>query len=506
MKNPLFYLIGILCGLASCQSPNEHSHDDGHDHSHEVALDTESISLTAYSTNAELFVDFQPLIQNQENTLHIHVSLIGTRFLPAESGSVRAILSIDGEKIEGKADKPSEPGIFHVDIHPEVTGTGTLTIDFEGDRGKESFEMGNVEIFSSRATAELRKKESASGTEITYLKDQSWAMEFLSVPVAEVPFQEIIRTTGTILSAPGDETVLTAKSSGTVLFAGNKTITGSAISTGDKLFTIAASDLTESNPEVMYLEAKATYEQAKAEFERAQALVPDRIISEKDYLSAKTAFEHAQNTFRVMAKNYSEAGQSIASPTSGFLKNILVSEGQFVEAGTPLAHISKNKRLLLQAQVSQKYFQKLPEVSGANFKMTGHPEVFSTKSMNGRVVSFGKTTSANSPFVPITFEIDNVVQIIPGVVVEVFLKTNEKENSLVIPLEALMEEQGLFFVFVQTGGETFEKREVTLGGTDGQSVAVRSGLKAGERVVSKGAYAIKLASASGELPGHGHSH
>jgi RND family efflux transporter MFP subunit len=506
MKKPIFCLLVILVGIASCQNKNQHSHDDGHDHSHEVPLEIESIAITAYSENKEIFLDFAPLIQNQENILHIHVSNIEDRYLPIETGSVKVVLMTEGKRFEGKTGKPSEPGIFHVDIQPEVKGIGNLTVYFEEGDEKESFEMGQVEVFSSRATAELRKKEAPSATEITYRKNQSWSTEFLSVPVAEVPFQEIIKTTGTILSAPGDETVLTAKSSGTVLFSGNKTIIGSAISAGDKLFTIAASDLTQSNPEVMYLEAKATYEEAKAEFDRAQALLPEKIISEKDYMSAKTAFEHAKNNFRVMAKNYSEAGQSIVSPSTGFLKNILVSEGQFVEAGTPLAHISKNKKLLLQAQVSQKYFQKLPGISGANFKMPGHPDVYSTKSMNGRVVSFGKTTSAASPFVPITFEIDNVGQIIPGIVVEVFLKTEPKEKSLVIPLEALMEEQGLFFVFVQTGGETFEKREIILGGTDGQMVAIRRGLQTGERVVSKGAYAIKLASASGELPEHGHSH
>lgn len=500
MKKSFLAIIVLIWALTGCHS------NDGHDHSHEVSLDTESISLTAYSPDLEVYIDFQPLIQNRENILHIHVSRIGTRFLPTESGSIKAILSIDGRSFEGKATKPAEPGIFQVDIQPDNAGKGSLNIFYEGTNGQESIDMGQVEVFSSRATAELRKKPASSGTEITYLKDQSWATEFLSVPVAEVPFQEIIKTTGTILSAPGDETVLTAKSSGTVLFSGNKTIIGSEISTGDKLFTIAASDLTQSNPEVMYLEAKSNFERTKAEFERAQALLPDKIISEKDYLNAKTAFDQAQNTFRVISKNYSATGQNVASPSNGYLKNILVSEGQFVEAGTPLAHISKNKKLLLQAQVSQKYFQKLPEISGANFKMPGHPEIFSTKTMNGRVVSFGKTTSAASPFVPITFEIDNIGQIIPGVVVEVFLKTNAREKSLVVPLEALMEEQGLFFVFVQTGGETFEKREVTLGGTDGQMIVVRSGLKAGERAVSKGAYAIKLASASGELPGHGHSH
>jgi membrane fusion protein, heavy metal efflux system len=51
-----------------------------------------------------------------------------------------------------------------------------------------------------------------------------------------------------------------------------------------------------------------------------------------------------------------------------------------------------------------------------------------------------------------------------------------------------------------------KKEKSNLGGNDGKIVQVISGLKEGERVVTKGAYAIKLASASGAIPEHGHSH
>jgi multidrug efflux pump subunit AcrA (membrane-fusion protein) len=61
-------------------------------------------------------------------------------------------------------------------------------------------------------------------------------------------------------------------------------------------------------------------------------------------------------------------------------------------------------------------------------------------------------------------------------------------------------------VFVQTGGETFERRPVTLGHQDGGFVEVLEGVKPGERVASRGAFLIRLAAMSSTVPAHGHVH
>ena len=87
-----------------------------------------------------------------------------------------------------------------------------------------------------------------------------------------------------------------------------------------------------------------------------------------------------------------------------------------------------------------------------------------------------------------------------------YLKTVPIYNALVIPASALVEEQGIFYVYVQTEGESFQKREIKTGANDGEKVQVLSGLSEGERVVTKGAYQIKLSPASGALPTHGHEH
>ena len=95
----------------------------------------------------------------------------------------------------------------------------------------------------------------------------------------------------------------------------------------------------------------------------------------------------------------------------------------------------------------------------------------------------------------------------PGSFVEVYIKTTRDGNSLVVPNSAIVEEMGNHFVFAQLTPEFFEKREVQLGVTDGMRTEILSGIKAGERIVTKGAVMVKLAQATGTLDAHsGHVH
>ena len=71
---------------------------------------------------------------------------------------------------------------------------------------------------------------------------------------------------------------------------------------------------------------------------------------------------------------------------------------------------------------------------------------------------------------------------------------------------ALVDDGGRPIVFVQTGGESFERRPVTLGERQGGRVQVTAGVALGERVVTRGAYLVRLASMSTQVPAHGHAH
>jgi multidrug efflux pump subunit AcrA (membrane-fusion protein) len=63
---------------------------------------------------------------------------------------------------------------------------------------------------------------------------------------------------------------------------------------------------------------------------------------------------------------------------------------------------------------------------------------------------------------------------------------------MVVPKEAILDHEGKKIVYVLLSGEEFQRREVTLGDEYGGKVAILSGLEAGERVVTQGAYQLKL--------------
>jgi len=218
------------------------------------------------------------------------------------------------------------------------------------------------------------------------------------------------------------------------------------------------------------------------------------------------AYENAKVAYEAVNGKHSSNGVAVTATMSGFLKNILVKEGDYVAVGQPLATISQNNRLVLRADVSEKYYAHIPMMRSAYFKTPYDDQVYKLDELNGRFLSYGKSSANNSFYIPVLFEFDNKGAIIPGSFVEVYLLGNPMESVLSVPHSALVEEQGLFFVYIRLDEECYKKQEVSLGADNGERVQILSGLKAGDQVVTKGAYQIKLASASNAIPAHSHSH
>ena len=315
-------------------------------------------------------------------------------------------------------------------------------------------------------------------------------------------FEQVIKTSGQVLAAQGDESVAVATVAGVVSFHG-KVTEGMSVGKGSTLLTISSSNIADGDP---VQRARIAYEISKKEYERMKALVKNKIVSDKDFAQAEQNYENARISYEALAKGNTKGGQAISSPIGGYVKNILVKEGDYVTIGQPLVSVTQNRRLFLRAEVSEKYYPYLRTIGSANFKTPYDNKVYALKELSGRLLSFGKSAGDNSFYVPVTFEFDNKGDIIPGSFVEVYLLSTPMENVISLPRTALTEEQGLFFVYLQLDEEGYKKQEVTLGADNGQSVQILTGVKAGDPVVVNGAYQVKLASASNAIPAHSHEH
>lgn len=329
--------------------------------------------------------------------------------------------------------------------------------------------------------------------------------EYGVIHVSEVPFSQSVRVGGEILQSPGDEQIVVANHDGLVFFASKSMQEGVAVSQNQTLVTLTSGALVHDNLEAGFLEAKAQYEKAKVDYERAQKLVADTIISEGQFLDAKLAYETSELTFNNIRRNYENGGQKVLAPFSGYVKRIHIAEGEFVQAGQPLFTIAQNSRLVVKAEVPQRAAASLGSIRTANFITPYNGQVFSTQELNGKLISWGKSTAQDSHYIPVVFEVDNRGDLISGTYIEVYLKSATETNSIAIPKTALLEEFGNYYVFVESH-EGWEKRYVQIDGTDGKLVRIAHGLKVGEHVATANVSRIKLSQMSGQLPEHAHVH
>lgn len=357
----------------------------------------------------------------------------------------------------------------------------------EGE-GHEGHDHGNEPAAHSDEIILPKAKAEAAGVQVSIIEPGT--------------FEQVIKTSGQIMAAQGDESVAVATVPGVVTFRG-KVTEGMSVGKGTALVTISSNNIADGDP---VQRARIAYDISKKEYDRMKALVKNKIVSDKDFAQAEQNFENARISYEALAKNHTAGGQAVTSPISGFVKNILVKEGDYVNIGQPLVSVTQNRRLFLRAEVSEKYYPYLRSINSANFSTPYNNKVYELRELDGRMLSFGKAAGENSFYVPVTFEFDNKGDIIPGAFVEVYLLSAPMENVISLPRTALTEEQGLFFVYLQLDEEGYKKQEVTLGADNGKSVQILSGVKAGDRVVTKGAYQVKLASASNAIPAHSHEH
>ena len=338
--------------------------------------------------------------------------------------------------------------------------------------------------------------------EIILAPQKAKAAGVVSEVIQSKPFRQVIKASGEVQSAQGNESTIVANVSGIVSFQRSVT-EGMQVGKGTALMSISASKLQDGDPAER---ARIAYESAKADYDRASRLVESQIVSQKEFNAIKEKYENAKLAFEALAKNQTKKGVGVTSPMGGYIKNLLVKEGDYVSVGQPLATVTQNNRLFLRADVSERYYKYLNGITSANFKTPYDNQVYELEALNGKLLSYGKSAGAGSFYVPVTFSFDNKGDIIPGSFVEIYLLSKQMEDAIVLPIEALTEEQGLYFIYIQNCEESYKKQEVKLGASNGKEVQILSGVHTGDKVVVKGAYHVKLASASNALPAHSHEH
>ncbi len=500
-------MAGMLVLISSCahvHGEGTHTHgDDPHVH---APTKLEPLSFTIWTKKSELFVEFLPLVVGKESRFAAHFSEM-VKFRAIEEGNVMVRLRKGTQNVEqNSVPAPSSPGIFRPAIAPQKEGTYHLDFLLTTLLFSDTITISDITVYPNEEAAIAANPPQPEGDEISFLKEQAWKIDFAIEQVERKSIHKVIHASGEILPVKGDETMLSTNTSGLVFFKSKNLMEGREIQSGEVLFTVSSKGLTEENLEEKYRIAQARLGKAKADFERSKLLLEQNAIARKVFEERQMELDIADAAFQTLADNFKSGGTVYTAPFSGIIKKLPVSDGEFVEEGEALVTLTRNRKLLIQGEVSQRYFSQLKNVRSAHFKTPWQSEVSRIEDFNGKLISYGKLTGENEHHIPVLFEVDNRGDLLAGSYVELYLLTRPVQNVLVIPKSALMQDYGQFYVYVQTGGESFERRQIQLGIDDGKQVQVLSGIEEGEWLVTTGAYQIKMAAMSSTIPAHGHSH
>ncbi len=311
-------------------------------------------------------------------------------------------------------------------------------------------------------------------------------------------FHEVLKVSGQIVPSPDGQQTVSAQSAGIVTLSRIAT-EGSRVRAGQTIATISSKSISGGD---LNATSQAAVNAAKRELDRITPLHKEGIVSTRDFNAAKAAYEQA-----LAAYGGSPSGSGATASIDGVITRLLVRQGEYVNAGQPIAEVSGNRRLTLRADVPTRNRSFLSTITSANFRTASNDSTISLTDVDGSLLSDGATAASSGGYSPVYFTMSNNGSIAPGTFTEVYLIGMTRQVVITVPVDAVTEQQGNHYIYVKEDHECYDKRLVKLGGNDGRRVEILSGIKAGDKVVVTGATVVKLAESSGAVPeGHSHNH
>jgi RND family efflux transporter MFP subunit len=504
MKIVRISVLLLLIFAAAAFASKNHSHGDGaEDHDHAAHGEApSSITVTQWTDKMELFLEYPLLVTDTPGRFIIHLTILdGSQ--PVRDGKVSLIfMDSNNETIEIEEPALQREGIFTPEITLAEPDTYQLYLSYSGTQAYGTFHIENFIVYPDIESIHAHTDE-PSPDEINFLKEQQWKIPFATAQVETREMKSAVWAIGEVLPNPKAYAEIVAPVDGIVQIAAgdNLALPGSAVQRGDVLATITPPLQGNS-----WVASRLAFEQAKRDFERAQRLKQRDAISEREYEKSRNEFEARKAGFERLTGAGEVDALILKAPISGKIIEWIARPGQMVRSGDKLMAVVDPSVVWLKVNVYENDFRALARPVGAYIDADAASGGLFLGDDDMSVLTTGASLDPVTRTIPVLLEVANTsgrLTINESTPVELY--SSDGDSSIAVPRTAVYEDGGLKVVFVQTGGESFEKRIVTTGPRYAGWVSVIQGLQPGDRIVTQGAYHVKLASTSAEI-GHGHTH
>jgi cobalt-zinc-cadmium efflux system membrane fusion protein len=176
------------------------------------------------------------------------------------------------------------------------------------------------------------------------------------------------------------------------------------------------------------------------------------------------------------------------SPADGVVWERHVTVGSAVQPGGAMFTIADPSTLWMIALVDEEHFGKLRMGMLVQVSVQAHPG----RTFTGRLVKLGEQLDAATRTIQARIELPNAAGLLkPEMYADAELQASGARSALMVAEAAIQDVKGQSVVFVERSEGRFEPVAVKTGRTRGGMVEIEQGLAAGDRVVVRGAFAVK---------------
>lgn len=319
--------------------------------------------------------------------------------------------------------------------------------------------------------------------------------------VAQGPFQRTLRLTGSVQYNSFKTTPVITQVGGPV--SRILVAPGERVTAGQPMLYVTSPDYSALRSN--YLKARDALQLAKKQFARAQDLYAHQAIAQADVETAESAQTQAQADFdastdamRVVGISDPESiiGKPVSaelpllSPMAGEVVERLCAPGQLLQAGgTQCFTISDMSSVWVLVNVYQNDLAYVHDGQEVSIENESYPGV-----IRGKIQYIAPALDPTTRTLQARIECAN-----PGdrlkkeMYVTAVVDAGLIAKALTVPDAAILrDDQNMPYVYVQTGGNQFGRRDVTVGDSRGGKTLITSGLQAGERIVGDGALFLQF--------------
>jgi membrane fusion protein (multidrug efflux system) len=252
-------------------------------------------------------------------------------------------------------------------------------------------------------------------------------------------------------------------------------VEGSRVKQGAPLFTL---DARKEAAAVAQAQAETTL--ARSSLERARQLAGTKAISQQelDQLASQLAVRDA--IIRVDQERL--ADREVLAPFDGVLGPRLVSAGQYVNVGTPLAVLVDDSKVKVRFRIPERQIGRVRPGQTGRLRVNAYPD----REFTGTVDLVSPEVDETTRTAEIRLLVENPQALLrPGLFARVELIVGRREQAVVVPEAAIVPSLDRYSVYA-VDGDRARKREVKLGIRMPGKVEITAGLEAGQEIVVSG--------------------